>query len=55
MFAFHDLNLATAKAHLLICTKEHIESALHVSSEDILFKMQEFGKEVLQQLYRIRY
>lgn len=35
-FAFHDINKGTSQAHVLACTKEHIESALDVQNTNIL-------------------
>lgn len=50
-FAFHDLDDASATAHVLVCTKQHIESALHVRDPSQLVRMRLFGRSVLTDLH----
>ena len=49
-FAFHDIDKASAREHVLVCTKEHIETALDVTNPDVLFEMEKVGKKVLDSL-----
>lgn len=46
-FAFYDIEKATAKEHILVCTKEHIETALDVTDFRTLIEMEKRGKQVL--------
>jgi diadenosine tetraphosphate (Ap4A) HIT family hydrolase len=32
-FAFHDIDNGSAKGHILVCTKEHIEDALQIKDK----------------------
>jgi diadenosine tetraphosphate (Ap4A) HIT family hydrolase len=41
-FAIKDLDNGSAVAHILLCTKEHIESALAVKEPQQLLRMQSY-------------
>lgn len=49
-FAFYDIDRATAREHILVCPKEHIETATDITQKDALVRMQEIGTDVLDQL-----
>ena len=43
-FAFYDIEKATAREHILVCTKQHIETALDVPDFRTLIEMEKKGK-----------
>ena len=49
-FAFYDICKATAKEHILVCTKEHYETALDVPNKHILVEMREKGRMLLDEI-----
>lgn len=50
LFAFHDIDKSSAREHVLVCTIDHIETALDVGSKEILFRMKNVGQKVLDGL-----
>lgn len=55
LFAFHDLNDASAEAHVLVCTKDHIETALDIASDETLDQMRSFGRSVLASIFKSKH
>ena len=49
-FAFEDITKATAKEHILVCTKSHIETAQDVQDKNILYEMKEKGRKILDEI-----
>ena len=47
-FAFEDIDKASAKQHVLVCTNKHIETPMDVESKDTLLEMREVGRKVLE-------
>ena len=47
-FAFEDIDKASAKQHILVCTNKHIETPMDVESKDTLLEMREVGRKVLE-------
>jgi diadenosine tetraphosphate (Ap4A) HIT family hydrolase len=54
-FALHDLDDASAVCHILLCTKEHIESALDVKEPAQLLRMQAYLEQVLSSIYQEKF
>lgn len=50
-FAIKDLDNGSAVAHILLCTKEHIESALAVKEPQQLLRMQAYLEQVLHKIH----